>query len=161
MKRLTMTSKNGGVAFTFDLDITCEKSEAEKILKLAKRLKEYEDTNIEPSQLAEIDRLYQAKCEEVATLKKEIAEYRQKLVDGRLVELPCKAGDIIFLVDFDERVIDESEVISIDIATGNSINTTSDYLERMDSSAFGIYAFKSRGEAEQALSESGGSDVQL
>lgn len=43
MERLTMTSDKGGVAFTFDLDITCEKTEIEKILKLAKKLKEYED----------------------------------------------------------------------------------------------------------------------
>lgn len=43
MERLTITSNKGGVAFTFDLDITCIPSEAQKILKLAERLKEYED----------------------------------------------------------------------------------------------------------------------
>lgn len=43
MDRLTMASDKGGVAFTFDLNITCEKSEIEKILKLAEKLKEYED----------------------------------------------------------------------------------------------------------------------
>lgn len=43
MERLTTTSKKGGVALTFDLDITCRPSEAQKILKLAERLKEYED----------------------------------------------------------------------------------------------------------------------
>lgn len=43
MKRLTQTSDKGGVAFTFDLDITCEPLEAQKILRLAEKLKEYED----------------------------------------------------------------------------------------------------------------------
>ena len=43
MERLTMTSNKGGVALTFDLDITCEKSEIMKILKLAERLKYFED----------------------------------------------------------------------------------------------------------------------
>lgn len=43
MERLTQTSGKGGVAFTFDLDITCQPSEAKKILKLAKKLKSYED----------------------------------------------------------------------------------------------------------------------
>ena len=38
-----MTSDKGGVAFTFDLDITCEKSEIMKIMKIAEKLKEYED----------------------------------------------------------------------------------------------------------------------
>lgn len=43
MERLTQTSDRGGVAFTFDLDINCLPSEAEKILKLAEKLKDYED----------------------------------------------------------------------------------------------------------------------
>ena len=43
MERLTQTSDKGGVAFTFDLDITCKPSEAQKILKLAEKLKVYED----------------------------------------------------------------------------------------------------------------------
>lgn len=43
MGRLTMDSDKGGLAFTFDLDITCEKSEIEKIVKLGQSLKIYED----------------------------------------------------------------------------------------------------------------------
>ena len=43
MERLTQTSDKGGVALTFDLDITCEPSEIKKILKLAEKLKSYED----------------------------------------------------------------------------------------------------------------------
>lgn len=43
MERLTQTSNLGGVAFTFDLDIFCQPSEMKKILKLAEKLKCYED----------------------------------------------------------------------------------------------------------------------
>lgn len=43
MERLTQTSDKGGVAFTFGLYINCLPSEAEKILKVAEKLKEYED----------------------------------------------------------------------------------------------------------------------
>lgn len=43
MERLTQTSNSGGVAFTFDLDITCQPSEMKKILKIAEKLKCYED----------------------------------------------------------------------------------------------------------------------
>lgn len=43
MGRLTMDSDKGGLAFTFDLDITCEKSEIEKIVELGQTLKVYED----------------------------------------------------------------------------------------------------------------------
>ena len=41
--RLTQTSDLGGVALTFDLEVTCQPSEMKKILRLADKLKEYED----------------------------------------------------------------------------------------------------------------------
>jgi hypothetical protein len=43
MERLTQTSDKGGVAFTFYLTISCEPNEAKKILKVAEKLKQYED----------------------------------------------------------------------------------------------------------------------
>ena len=43
MERLTQTSDKGGVAFTFDLDVICQPSEMKKILKIAEKLKDYED----------------------------------------------------------------------------------------------------------------------
>ena len=43
MERLTITSDKGGLAFTFDLDIICDKSERMKIVELGNRLKYYED----------------------------------------------------------------------------------------------------------------------
>ena len=64
-KRLTMTSDKGGVALTFDLEITCRPSEAQKILKLAEKLKHYEDLEEQ----------------------------------GRLIELPCKIGDTVYVVE--------------------------------------------------------------
>lgn len=51
MERLRMTSDKGGLAFTFDLDITCEKTEIEKIVKIGERLKSYEDTGLEPEEI--------------------------------------------------------------------------------------------------------------
>ncbi len=66
MERLTTTSDKGGVAFTFNLDITCDKSEIMKILKLAEKLKEYEDLEEQ----------------------------------GKLLKLPCAAGDTVWDIDF-------------------------------------------------------------
>ena len=43
MERLTMTPPDGGTALTFDLDITCEKSEIVKLLKVFEKLQDYED----------------------------------------------------------------------------------------------------------------------
>lgn len=43
MERLTMTSDKGGVAFTFDLEVEATPQEIIKILRLAEKLKYYED----------------------------------------------------------------------------------------------------------------------
>ena len=43
MERITQASDKGGVEFTFDLDVTCKPSEIKKILRIAEKLKEYED----------------------------------------------------------------------------------------------------------------------
>lgn len=51
MRRLTMESDKGGLAFTFDLDISCNKSEIDKIVKLGQKLKAYEDTDLEPEDM--------------------------------------------------------------------------------------------------------------
>ena len=69
MERLTQTSNSGGVAFTFDLDITCQPSEARKILNLATKLKDYEDLEEQ----------------------------------GLLLRLPCKIGDTIYEVSYENR----------------------------------------------------------
>lgn len=63
MERLTQTSDKGGVAFTFDLTISCEPNEAKKILQLAEKLKQYEDLEEQ----------------------------------GRLLRLPCKVGDTVYV----------------------------------------------------------------
>lgn len=63
MERLTMTSDKGGVAFTFDLEVEATPQEMIKILRLAEKLKYYEDLEEQ----------------------------------GRLIKLPCKVGDRIFL----------------------------------------------------------------
>ena len=70
MNRLTMKSDKGGLAFTFDLYVTCKKEEMLKILKIGNALKEYEDLGLTPDQIREVDRLYAEKCKEVAELKK-------------------------------------------------------------------------------------------
>ena len=70
MNRLTMESDKSGLAFTFDLDVTCKKEEMLKILKIGNALKEYEDLGLTPEQIREVDQLYAEKCKEVAELRK-------------------------------------------------------------------------------------------
>lgn len=75
MERLTQTSDKGGVAFTFDLTISCEPNEAKKILKVAEKLKQYEDLEEQ----------------------------------GRLLRLPCKVGDAVYVVTSPFNVFDDIE----------------------------------------------------
>ncbi len=75
MERLTKTSDKGGVAFTFNLTIFCEPNEAKKILKLAEKLKQYEDLEEQ----------------------------------GRLLRLPCKVGDTVYVVTSPFNVFDDIE----------------------------------------------------
>jgi len=55
-----------------------------------KRLSEYEDTELNPYQI----HLLKLGCKETET---ELSELKQKIQDGRLVELPCKVGDTIMI----------------------------------------------------------------
>lgn len=81
MERLTQTSGKGGVAFTFDLDITCQPSEAKKILKLAEKLKSYEDAE-------EQGRLIKLPCK--------VGDTVYHVVQGRIVEV--SNVDLFFLL---------------------------------------------------------------
>ena len=124
MERLTMTSNKGGVAFTFDLDITCRPSEAQKILKLAEHLKDYEDLEEQ----------------------------------GLLLKLPCKMGDTVYAIGFNNKpVVYESVVLSILITEKEIVfNVKVDEFEinsQLKQSMFGKTVFLTQAEAEQKLKE--------
>ena len=125
MERLTQTSNSGGVAFTFGLDITCQPSEARKILNLATKLKEYEDLEEQ----------------------------------GRLIKLPCKVGDTVYAIGFNNNkpIIYESVVLRILITEKEIVfNVKVDEFEinsQLKQSMFGKTVFLTKAEAEQKLKE--------
>lgn len=90
MSRLTQTSNLGGVAFTFDLDVTCTQSEMKKILKIAEKLKEYEDAE-------EQGLLLKLPCPIGTTV---YAIYDNKVTKGALI----RQSSICFLDDFGKTV---------------------------------------------------------
>lgn len=75
-------------------------------------------------------------------------EYKSLEEQGLLVKLPCKAGDTIYLVDFEEKMYDE--------ATVDSVNVCRDGIEINNDYEFGTcpedkYVFFTKEEAEKAL----------
>ena len=116
MNRLTMTSDKGGLAFTFDLDITCEKREIEKIVKLGEKLKHYEDLSEK----------------------------------GLLVELPCKVGDTVYLLDFENSAYDEATVELVKIENEGIFIDTDYEIGTWEKAEYIRY---SESEAEQALAD--------
>ena len=127
MERLTMTSDKGGVAFAFDLDINCRPSEAQKILKLAQKLKEYEDIEEKITKkfagCIDMKTILDSFCafydmqetnEDLAqcTLltNEDVLKYRQwkeAEEQGLILRLPCRLGDII------DRIISHNETVTL------------------------------------------------
>lgn len=104
--------------------------------KVWERLKAYEDTGLTPE-----------RCAELAKADKE----------GRLVVLPCKVGDTVYLI-YQERVIEcIAEFINMGVFSGNRVVTCTQ-TDRADQygavfEAFGKTVFLTNEEAEQALKE--------
>lgn len=123
MERLTQTSNSGGVAFTFDLDITCQPSEARKILNLATKLKEYED-------LEEQGLLLRLPCKVGDTLYKIIVDKYTKCslhdkefsLNCEYCEEKCDSKAIYVIKDF--IVFDINEIIFYMKSIGKTVFLT-------------------------------------
>ena len=92
MKRLTQTSDKGGVAFTFDLDVICQPSEMKKILKIAEKLKEYED-------LEEQGLLLRLPCKVGDTLYRLVPNLYREYVEIKIAQFVINKNGIYFITD--------------------------------------------------------------
>lgn len=88
--------------------------------------------------------------QEIKRLNGVIAEYERLEEQGLLLRLPCKVGDTVYLVDFEENDYDEATVLSIEIDTReNRILINSDY--ETGTWSEDSYVFYSQEEAELEL----------
>lgn len=135
MERLTQTSDRGGVALTFDLDITCEPSEIKKILKLAEKLKAYED--------AEEQRL-------LLRLPAPLNGVESFSLDGKTTwyRLPCRIGDTVYMIDGATLKGHDWKYLTYEKAY---VRKTIFAIEHINS--FGKTVFLTRAEAEAKLKE--------
>ena len=150
MERLTTTSNKGGAAFTFDLDITCDKTEIKKILKLAEKLKKYEDLEEQCVQESAWGlQMVREKWKEFLEDIQHFYEYRELEGQGKLVKLPCAVGDTVYTIysDEDGSFIEEPKV--------EEVSTHRVWIDSMyfDYDDFGKTVFLTREKAEAALKE--------
>lgn len=90
----------------------------------------------------------------MADLRERLKYYEDADEQGLLLRLPCKVGDIVYLVDFEENSYDVAVVESIELCVVEDkfeILLNSDY--EIGTYAFADYVFYSQEEAEQALKE--------
>lgn len=149
MKRLTKTYADGthGVAD----NLPCgENSYTFKDL-LIHTLGEYEDLGITPDQVRQMDK-------EFTRASKELADYKKSVDQGRLLHLPCKAGDTVYLADKFENEITEGLVTEISVLPDGICI----YIEEEKGSGcsegygvndFGYDVFMKREDAEKAIKE--------
>ena len=92
-----------------------------------------------------------ANCKTVREMIKKLADYEDAEEQGLLFKLPCKVGDIVYLVDFEENSYDVAVVESIELCVVEDkfeILLNSDY--EIGTYAFADYVFYSQEGAEQA-----------
>lgn len=109
----------------------------------------YEDLDLMPEQIKQMDVLYREKCEEVAKYKKlELEE------QGLLLKLPCKVGDTLWQVAGE---LHECTVIYMEIYKNkviiNAINDDIGVEFSFDANRVGERYFLTREEAEQRLAK--------
>lgn len=81
-----------------------------------------------------------------------LAELEDKLENGTLIELPCKVGDKLYSIPFDNSKIFEHKVKGFRIIA-ISENKQSNYIETDIDFLFGENAFLTKAEAENKLKE--------
>ncbi len=118
-------------------------------MEVADKLYAYEDTGLSPEEVQRLkERIGDDKIdkleETIDNLRFQLSVYKQKLADGRIIELPCKIGDTVYELsyhhcctcpDWDFYSIDKGR-FCLDML--NEVNKT---------------VFLTREEAEQALKE--------
>lgn len=108
MDRITERTEHG-IVIRKDLDIgVITARDFDKLRYVLSVLAAYEDLGVTPEQVREMDA-------EFTRASKELADYKKSVDQGRLLHLPCKAGDTVYLEAEYENEITEGRVTEISV----------------------------------------------
>ena len=105
------------------------------------------------------ERACEPDCEEIDAVYRKLKEYEDLEEQGRLIKLPCKVGDTVYAIGFNNNkpIIYESVVLRILITEKEIVfNVKVDEFEinsQLKQSMFGKTVFLTKAEAEQKLKE--------
>ena len=124
------------------------------------RLKEYEDTGFDPEEIADFMKRWEQTVEIGGMLKKYCIDHIRDLLhaeqDGRLVVLPCKAGDHVW-VDGREAVVEKFFGYETERYLHAQFYDNMQYID-IPFTEIGKTVFLTREEAEAALAQEGDSE---
>ena len=124
------------------------------------RLKEYEDTGFDPEEIADFMKRWEQTVEIGGMLKKYCIDHIRDLLqaeqDGRLVVLPCKVGDHVW-VDSREAVVENFFGYETERYLHAQFYDNMQYID-IPFTEIGKTVFLTREEAEAALAQKGDSE---
>lgn len=110
------------------------------------------------------ERACEPDCEEIDAVYRKLKDYEDLEEQGRLLKLPCKVGDTVYAIGFNNNkpIIYESVVLSIlitekEIAFNVKVNEFG-INSQLNQSMFGKTVFLTKSEAEAKLKELRGSN---
>lgn len=156
MKRLSDTAIE--IINELHKEILDYSSEYIPLIDAANRLAAYEDTDLEPEEIKKHEAAYnECLTRTYGPFKQKISQWLQAEQDGRLVVLPCKVGDSVYIPDLDKKIPVKVRVQGISISvSGRTILHFGGYpVECAWGDGCGKDWFLTREEAETALAQEG------
>lgn len=149
MERLTERSENGTAVYkTPSNELVKWNNNRHKVLQ---KLADYEDLELTPEQIREMDRIYSEQA-------KELGEYKNAEKQGLLLKFPCKVGDSLYQPT--GEIISEFIVGCIEVSTCHhlffhtklvkGVNMTGEIFSQDE---IGKTVFLTRNQAKAALKE--------